>query len=75
MNVSAKLFCRIGRAATKESERIGVIVVHRSDGTTVRLHPGCTRADDAALVHVPAKLLQNRLDDLALIPQIDRFCL
>ena len=46
--------------------------VHRLDGTAVRLHPGTTRASDAAIAVVPAKVLQTTLDDLALIPQIDR---
>ena len=46
--------------------------VHRIDGTAVRLHPGTTRANDAKIVVVPAKVVLNTLDELALIPQIDR---
>ena len=46
--------------------------VYRSDRSAVRLHPGNTRATDAAIVHVPDKVLQNTLVDVALIPQIDR---
>ena len=46
--------------------------VHRLDGTAVRLHPGAQRSSDAAIVFVPAKVLQNTLEDVKLIPQTDR---
>ena len=46
--------------------------MHRLDGTAVRLHPGAQRSSDAAIVFVPAKVLQNTLEDVKLIPQTDR---
>ena len=46
--------------------------VYRIDGTAVRLHPGTKRTNDAAIVVVPAQVLQNTLEKLRLIPQVDR---
>ena len=46
--------------------------VYRLDGSAARLHPGTTRKNDAAIVNVPAQVLQNTLETLRLIPQIDR---
>ena len=46
--------------------------VRRLDGTAVRLHPGTSRRSDAKIVFVSAKVLQDTLDDVRLIPQIDR---
>ena len=44
----------------------------RSDCTALRLHPGAKRANDAAIAIVSAQALQNTLDEVRLIPQIDR---
>ena len=46
--------------------------VYRLDGSAARLHPGTKRTNDAAIVNVPAQVLQNTLETLRLIPQIDR---
>ena len=46
--------------------------VYRCDGTAVRLHPGLRKSSDAKIVVLPAKVLQNTLADLTLIPQGDR---